>query len=171
MLNPLAQIEPTGLSGHRNRLLRPNALLRPFGRIDRRLLASIGVVVAIVGTLLLVGNASAINITVTQCVPSSVTQGDSLTCDVTLTVVTGERIPITGFQFDVAGPTPLQATFDPFLNSISSPSKISITASELPASSTQFGYAFGTGYGGGYTFFGGGSGYEYRYQFNANAAT
>lgn len=153
--------------------------LNLFRHVDRRILISLAVMAAILIPLLFIGRISAVNLEVVGCDPSVATLGESITCEVTLSIQNRERIPIQNLQFVVDGPTPVSVSFDPFGNVLSKDPEIkSITL--LSGINPGFGYGYGygeghrfgydnqTGYG--YDFgFGYGYGYGYGYNFAQNA--
>ncbi len=84
--------------------VRPGRLWSALGRLDRRLLASVAIVAAVVGSLLIVGRTSAVVMAIESCAPSPVQAGTDVVCELSLTIRNAERLPIQKLEFNVSGP-------------------------------------------------------------------
>ncbi len=89
-----------------------NALLPLLGRLDRRLVTSVAIVGAIVGSLYFVGQTSAVVLAVESCAPSPTAVGNDVVCELSLTIQNGERIPVQNLEFQVTGPVSFNVSFD-----------------------------------------------------------
>jgi hypothetical protein len=93
--------------------------------------------------LLLVKPVGAVDISIPG-LPSSVTQGQSVTFSVRVFIPSGEQIPVQSIVVNIAGPTPVNVAFTPSGAILSGDPHIdSVTLTTTP----QFGYGFGYGYG------------------------